>query len=905
MSPHELRRIKAIFDLALDCPPGERPAYVKQACRGDVELEIRVNEFLRLNDRQGAFVDSTLPELLHLDVPPDEPAPELPAGLLLHERYRIESLLERSPNSVIYSAKDKRLFGKPVIAKVVRGAGGRSLLEPRALSALSHPSVAGILDYGELENGDLFVVLEYLEGVSLRSVLRSGRMDWRRMLRCTRQLATVLASVHEAGIWHLDLKPENVIITDAGVPEERLSLLDFGIARVAGDEHEVFGGSPGYMPPEQAEGHPLAVSDIYALGALMFEMLAGTLPESGVDVEQALAAVRPPVPRAIRRVIGRAMSADPKARFGSFADLIEALVEPGTGHRFGAVAAISAALATLLALIWLPRGGDTRRVDPISVDIPASAGRPYWLTLSPDAGKLYFAAGSYFFEYMDIYAKDLATGVTSALTNDGKFKIAPVCSPDGKRIVFLRDRGFDVATAVEMPITGGSERELFTGYATQCTWSPDSTALIVSMRAGKEMWPHLRGFNLRTSEWWEITAPPEQGRGDSFGVVSPNGATLAFVRKESRESSDIYLLTLNHQLRSVGNGRRLTSLRSRIGYPHWSGDGRKLIFLAGTLENQKLYEVAADGRSEPRQVVEAGYNLEYFSLVAKTGLAAFTQSGDRCSLWRLSLASPAGPVTEVNRIAVSPTNPEDAAISPDGKSLLFVASATGERQVWVADASGANAKQVTSEPAVDGIRAIWLPDSSGLIASARSKAFGVRNFLFQPLTGPGREMPGVTGVPVSFSRDGRWLYFSSMQTGDVELYRYSRRTGELRPVMRGRRASVAVDSPDGQTLYFALPEEDRGLWKMPAGGGPAVQVLPKLARRTMFDIGPEGVYYMTKESREAVIRLRRFADGKDYDLHRTPSSPGWGFQLAPDRRSLIFSQYESDHSKILLLQKIP
>jgi Tol biopolymer transport system component len=599
-------------------------------------------------------------------------------------------------------------------------------------------------------------------------------------------------------------------------------------------------------------------------------------------------------------VVRKAMAADTADRFASCREFITALEGPRPhALRKWAAAAIVLALA---GLTWIWMSGARPAVTLHPVTIPSAAGRVNWLSLSPDGKKLYYAAGSYFFEYMDIYAKDLASGDTRALTTDGKFKLTPMCSPDGRRLVFLRDRGLNLVTAVEMPAAGGPERELFTGYVDAITWSIDSNALIVSSYGAKEMWPHLRGFDLRTSEWWDITAAPKEGRGDSFAALSPDGATLAFVRKESRESSDLYLLAVDRRLRAQGNPRRLTSLRHRIAWPFWSADGKALISTAGTLSNFKLYRAAADGRSEPRDIAEAGVGIDALAVASRTGRIVLAKTVEQRSMWRLDLATPMGPALRMKPIPVAPANPEGPALSPDGKSIAFVAAVSGEEQVWVAGADGSNARQVTFEPAVDGIHPVWLPDSSGLVVSVRSKAFGVRNFLFQPPAGPAREISGFNGIPVRYARDGKWLYFSSMKTGDVELYRYASQTGEIRPVTHDRRATFAIESGDGKALYYTMPEEDRGLWRMPLPAGPATQLVPQLARRSLFDVGTEGIYYMVRDKREAVIKLRRFADGRDYELQRLQNVPGWGFSLTHDERSLMFCKYDADKSQVLLLE---
>jgi Tol biopolymer transport system component len=895
MSPDEFRHIQSVFSEATNRPESDRPAYVKQACQGNTRLQASVEDFLRLSNETGPFLDAPLAETLGLTLPGSCTGAALSPGTLLENRFLIQSVLEGSWRSPVYLAKDTRLYGKLVIVKIVHQAR----TEAQALSALNHPSVAGILESGELENGDVFVVVEHVAGKSLRNLLRDGALPQDRALRIIRQLAATIGGAHKQGIWHLDLKPENVILSDEGTAEERVNLLDFGMARIVGVDSSLYGGSPGYMAPEQAQGMPEARSDIYSMGIMLFEMLTGKLPSAAVT--------RSSIPKRIRKAIAGAAAERPEDRFASCWEFIRALDDsPVRIDRLKAVVlAAVAGLCTMVAAVLFP--AVPRAQPPIEarpVPIAASPGRVHWLTLSPDGEKLYYAAGSRFFEYMDIYVKDLRTGATRALTTDGKFKALVSCSPDGKLIGFFRDRGMDRLTMVIMPASGGPERELFTGYVWSVQWGADSSTLLMSYRTESEMWPHLRGFNISDSSWWDITGPPKEGRGDRYPAVSPDGRTVSFVRHESRESSDIFLLPVNTRLRPAGTPRRLTSRRVRTLDPQWTAGGKELIFSSGPLNHYKLYRVAADGRSEPREISEAGENVDSPSLAPKAGKIAFIEPKDESHIWRLDLASPTGPVTRRTRIAPARTTEVEAVFSPDGKSIAFVSKLSGEQQVWIAGADGSNPRQVTSEAPVDGIYPVWLPDSSGLIASVRAKAFGVRNFLFQPPAGPGHEIPALEGKALRFSRDGKWLYFSSMKTGDIEIFKYDVQTREIRQVTHDSRAAHAVESPDGKTIYFSKPEAERGLWKIPATGGKPARVLPSLVLRTLFDAGREGIYYMAMEPRQVVLRLRRFADGKDYELQRLEPDaiPAWGLSLSPDERSILYSQYGVENAKVAIIE---
>jgi Tol biopolymer transport system component len=167
--------------------------------------------------------------------------------------------------------------------------------------------------------------------------------------------------------------------------------------------------------------------------------------------------------------------------------------------------------------------------------------------------------------------------------------------------------------------------------------------------------------------------------------------------------------------------------------------------------------------------------------------------------------------------------------------------------------------------------------------------------------GPERELTGVKGTPCSFSRDGKWLYFSLIDK-DIDIHKFSMETGEIRQVTRDARGSYAVESPDGRTVYFSKPESELGLWRVSAAGGAPSQVLPNLARRTLFAVRNEGIYYMEREPRSIVLKLRQSSDGKDRELYRTKVIPNWGFSFSPDGRKVLFSQQDILTSEVLLIK---
>ena len=242
-------------------------------------------------------------------------------GTTLSERYRIDRLLGEGGMGRVYAATHiamrKRVAVKILHRDLTKVPEVIKRFEREAMAAanIDHPNVAAATDFGKLDDGSVFLVLEYVSGRSLRDEMATGPMVVDRALHITRQMSAALATAHELDIVHRDLKPENVMLVEKGAEADFVKVLDFGIAKVpigdaptqgAAKEGEaitkvgmVF-GTPEYMPPEQALGQPVdARADIYALGIMVYELLTGSRPFGGnTQVEvlgQQLAGPPPPM----------------------------------------------------------------------------------------------------------------------------------------------------------------------------------------------------------------------------------------------------------------------------------------------------------------------------------------------------------------------------------------------------------------------------------------------------------------------------------------------------------------------------------------------------------------------------------------------------------------------------------
>jgi serine/threonine-protein kinase len=294
-------------------------------------------------------------------------------GVTLSGRYLVERLIGEGGMGAVYQAEHthmrKRLAVKVLHPEMSRMSEVVARFEREAMAAahIDHPNVAGATDFGKLEDGSFFLVLEYVEGSSLREVIQEGRLELGRAMHIARQIASALGRAHALGIVHRDLKPENVMLVSREGDPNFVKVLDFGIAKVpigglTGEPQKtgqvltqlgMVYGTPEYMAPEQALGQVVdARADLYALGVMMFEMIVGARPyehESKVTLlgmhvtapipKMADRAPDANIPPEVDAIVTKLLAKEATARFAESKDLVDAL--DTVGHQLAAAGRIA------------------------------------------------------------------------------------------------------------------------------------------------------------------------------------------------------------------------------------------------------------------------------------------------------------------------------------------------------------------------------------------------------------------------------------------------------------------------------------------------------------------------------------------------------------------------------------
>ena len=347
MTADRWQQITSIFQAALERPTGERAAFVKERCAGDKELHREVQDMLNSHEQASRFIEEPAMNVAARLTPNGE---SLVGKLIAH--YHILSLVGTGGMGEVYLAEDTRL-GRRVALKLLPEDLARNekrvtrfQQEARAASNLNHPNILTIHEIGQFDSRH-FIATEFIDGETLRQRLHRERMELGAVLQVGTDIASALAAAHAAGIIHRDIKPENVMIRHDRI----VKVLDFGLAKLtesAGSEVDtqlptkllvntepgMVMGTANYMSPEQARGFKVDPrTDIWSLGALLYEMVTGHVPFEGqtpTDVLSLILQKQPPpmtryaadVPEELERIITKSLVKDRDDRYQTVKDLL-------------------------------------------------------------------------------------------------------------------------------------------------------------------------------------------------------------------------------------------------------------------------------------------------------------------------------------------------------------------------------------------------------------------------------------------------------------------------------------------------------------------------------------------------------------------------------------------------------
>ncbi len=780
------------------------------------------------------------------------PVPDrLSAALASH--YRLERELGAGGMATVYLAEDLKHHRKVAI-KVLREdlaaslGAARFLREIEIAAQLQHPHILSLLDSGDAD-GFLYYVMPYISGQSLRDrITREGELPVHEAVRLTAEVVDALAHAHAHGVVHRDIKPDNVMLSG-----RHALVADFGVAKAVSEATGrntittlgVAVGTPTYMSPEQAAADPHIDhrSDIYAVGVMAYELLAGRPPFTGATPQQVLAAHvteapdpvskrRPGIPPLLEQAVMRCLAKRPADRWQTADELLAQLEQAAT-----------------------PTGGitPTRGVTPTDTQ-PIVVGRGYrWRVPLIVAGvAVLLGAGSILGHVFSRPAPALTLGQSTQITSDAGLEILPAISPDGKFVAYAAGSSSRMRIFVR-PIAGGRTIALTddtTEIQTGPRWSPDGATLLFLTGGGVATAPALGGaarpliaplpsVRIRSADW------------------SPDGRHVAFVRGDT-----LYDFAVASAVsRPVAAGRLLHSCA-------WSPAGG---LIACVTENAEF--------------VQLGTN---FGNVAASTIVVIPAGG-----------GPSVSVTDSTRINQSP------AWSRDGRSLFFVSDRQGPRDIYVLPVSRSGAVDGPAVRLTTGLNAMSLTLSGDghqlayAVYTAKANIWSVPIPASPPVS-IATATPVTSGTQViegfRVSPDRRWLAFDSNLHGNADLYRVALAGGEPE-----RLTSAAADefqpaiSPDGaEVAYHSVVGSVRQVFVLPLNGGSPQRVAPTATEQRVPDWSPDGkaLAWYDRQRVETWVS-RRAADGKWQAPLLRGTRMRWP-RWSPDGTQLIVTTPEGD-----------
>jgi Tol biopolymer transport system component len=857
----------------------------------------------------------------------------------------------------VYRARDPRL-GRDVALKVLPPDAAadperleRFRHEARAVAALSHPHILAIHDVGS-DDGVDYVVFELLEGQTLRRRLESGPLPARKVVDYGVQACRGLAAAHEHGVVHRDLKPENLFLAADG----QVKILDFGLARQAGPagddeltraetrtavtEAGRVMGTAGYMSPEQAQGQRAdARSDIFALGAVLYEMLSGRRAFAGATPMDTLAAVLrsdPPeieadgVPPGLERVVRRCLEKDPGERFQSAHDLglaLETLAGPAPpaprSDRRRRIAGLALAVAVFFAVAtaatWLVRnrGPEREPAAPIRiVPLTADGGLKFMPRLSPDGERVAYSWSGPDGDSWHLYVKGLGQGTRPIRLTDHVGDIGPTWSPDGRQVAFVRRT--ETGTAIyTVPSYGGQENRLIdvvgplsmpdSTFIAVLSWSPDGQWLALPERPRPDDPARIVRVPLASPEKRALTFPPAGTLGDLCPELSPDGRTLAFARSASRAYGawDVWLQGVDGS-----PARQLTFGRydACCGLS-WTPNGKEVVFSTSNgWQGGQMLRVPVTGGT-PSALAGIGGNVAWPS-VRGSRMVHAQLTPTTADIWRLLARGATGTDRQPKRLISSRWDEGAAAYSPDGRRIAFNSDRSGTWNVWVCDEDGTNPVQLAAfDEAAEVFGAPWSADGRR-ITFISGEAHNAQIYVVDAEGGVPRRLTHEPSQksPPSFSRDGRVVYFGSDRTGRWEIWRVPADGGTAIQLTRGG-GYFAQESWDGRHVYYSKTFIGGGLWRMPVAGGNEAAVPGATPRDwSRWALSRTGVYWTTESSQigyaqDHAIRFLDFQSGRVRTLFRKRGPFGWIWPaISPDERWILVREWPDPECELMLVE---
>ena len=882
---------------ALARPASERSAFLAGACGSDDLLRAEVESLLAGSDSAASFLETPLV---------NDTAPTSLTGRRLGA-YAIEAPLGAGGMGEVYRARDTRL-GRDVAVKILPSSlaadPGRRIRferEAKAVAALKHPNICTIHDVGHDQHVD-FLVMELVEGESLAARLARGPLPLDQALARAIEIADALDRAHHHGIVHRDLKPANVMLTRTGSGSAhgtQAKLLDFGLARILPTAPAVAGariektppttagavlGTVQYMAPEQIEGQPAdARTDIFAFGALLYEMVTGRRAFHGPTTAAVMAAIlreEPPIvhPTALSRIVRRCLAKDPLRRYQSARDLLNDLEELResreyvgrrvAGRTIAWIALAGVALVALAAYMQSrpvpddsPPSVERYDLQPPSGVEPEPPGPHTILAISPDGRWVAFRGVGDDPKLNGIYLRTIADVDAKLAAPAG---VAPFFSPDSRWLGFFAQKGM-----FKLPVNGGrAERicELPNVLSVRGASWGDNGTIVFSLDRGlwrvaadggqpspltrppgrsRHAWPHVlpgaaaalfnitEGYNDR----WRQLAVVSLKTGEVRPLPSVPGTTPRYLPGGQLLYSrfgalyvapfDVSHLEVTGEAAKVFEGIFPFMLNGNAGFDV-SASG-SLVYMPGLphlVPESELVWIDRKGAITP--LIERRPHIGVaLDRNAQRIVAAIADDLGEADLW----------IYEIDRGARSQLTKgmhvwSEVAWSPDAQWIFFTSFRSGEAELFRIRANGQDLEQLTFDDNAWEYPGSVSRDGKTLVYWQTSVSQAdVMAVALEPLGAP----RFLTNSPEAFdwspriSPDGRWVAYASNQTGTEQVHVRALAGGSEVYVVSTNGGVNPWWSHDGRHLFY---QRGSGIWVAAVSSG---QRFTHSAPRALFE----------------------------------------------------------------------
>ena len=776
-------------------------------------------------------------------------------------QYEIVSLLGFGGMGEVWLANDIRLKRKVALKLLPEGftnnAGRvhRFEQEAYAVSALNHPNIITLFDFGHAEEG-YFITTEFVDGQSLRECLRDGTLlPPRQAVEITLQICSALAAAHKTGIIHRDIKPENVMLRRDGY----VKVLDFGLAKMSEEQTLNLNtstssltnpgavmGTVSYMSPEQARGQKVdARTDIFSLGVVLFELLAGRSPFGGEtlsdrlasllrDEPLSLARLNPDLPVALDQIVQKALAKQREARWANaeaFASALRALArelefESRLTHRVPATQ------------------GAEQQSDSRALPRKAVRGvqKNSWLL----ALVTLLMAGATLFWFEWPRQSQVAKPVTDEfapvrLTHHIARDLQPAYSPDGKKIAFNSNR--DGLPAIYLMNADGSDVRKISNDLLDCydpSWSVN----------GKIRFGAKGGIYEVSPDGSSLAKLPTV-----LGTLSPDGKKIAMTKPlvpGSEDSTEIFVANADGS-----NPIRLTKNQSLDTDASWSPDGRRIVFtcfpdsVAGESKKPEICVMSADGNNLIRLTNHPGWDGGPRWSPDGTRIA-FNSSRNCKGSSAIHVMNADG--SNVAQLSECQQFEGFGSWSPDSRRLAYTSARDANAEVYSINADPSHQTNLTHHPAEDS-EPVWSHDGQK-IAFISNRDGKDSLFVMDADGGNQRKLVNDTASPLSWSPDDRKIAFTAAWQGNFDVYSANADgSGIVQLTHDPASENFPVWSPDGKRiLYVFSVAEVNQLHVMDADGSNVTRISNSSEHEWLHDWTRDGKQIIFTRSRNQGVQ---------------------------------------------------